>query len=71
MGGAKLSAVLNNARMVMEHLLKLQHARRSIRAGWRATVRSTVPARIDLTPRLRQILDEELTCVPHRAQERV
>ena len=54
MGDAKLSAVLNNARMVMEHLLKLQHSPAiDPRRGWRATVRSSEPiCGIELTPRL-------------------
>jgi sulfite reductase beta subunit-like hemoprotein len=62
LGDTKLSAVLNNARVVMEHLLKLQHsAATDPRNGWRAAVREhRSPLEIELTPRLRQILDEEL-----------
>jgi hypothetical protein len=40
LGDTKLSAVLNNARVVMEHLLKLQHSPATDPwNGWRATVR--------------------------------
>ena len=62
LGDAKSSAVLNNARTVIEHLLKLQHSPAvDPRKGWRATVlehRSRLE--VDLTPRLRQVLAEEL-----------
>ncbi len=62
LGDAKRSAVLNNARTVIEHLLKLQHSPAADpRTGWRATVlehRSRLE--VDLTPRLRQVLAEEL-----------
>ena len=61
-GDTKLSAVLNNARVVMEHLLKLQHSPATDpRHGWRATVlerRSRLE--IELTPRLVQIMKAEL-----------
>ena len=62
LGYTKLSAVLNNARVVMEHLLKLQHSPAADpRNGWRATVREhRSRLEIELTPRLRQILQEEL-----------
>ncbi len=62
LGDTKLSAVLNNARVVMEHLLKLQHSPAiDPRSGWRATVREhRSRLEIELTPRLRQVLDEEL-----------
>jgi hypothetical protein len=58
----KRSAVLNNARVVIEHLLKLQHSPATDpRNGWRASVREhRRRLQIDLTPRLRQILAEEL-----------
>jgi Domain of unknown function DUF29 len=62
LGDTKLSAVLNNARVVMEHLLKLEH-RPAIdpRNRWRTTVREhRSRLEIELTPRLRQILEEEL-----------
>jgi hypothetical protein len=61
----KRSAVLNNARVVIEHLLKLQHnPAQDPRHGWEDSVfehRSRLE--IDLTPRLQQILDEELATV--------
>jgi hypothetical protein len=62
LGDTKLSAVLNNARVVMEHLLNLQHSPATDpRHGWRATVlehRSRLE--IELTPRLAQIMNAEL-----------
>jgi hypothetical protein len=62
LGDTKLSAVLNNARVVMEHLLKLQHSPATDpRNAWRATVlehRSRLE--VELTPRLTQIMEEEL-----------
>jgi Domain of unknown function DUF29 len=65
LGDTKLSAVLNNARVVMEHLLKLQHSPATDpRNGWRASVREhRSRLEIELTPRLRQILQEELARV--------
>lgn len=62
LGDTKLSTVLNHARVVMEHLLKLQHSPATDpRSGWRATVREhRSRLEIELTPRLRQILQEEL-----------
>jgi hypothetical protein len=61
LGDAKRSAVLNNARVIMEHLLKLQHSpARDPRNQWRASVfEHRARLEIELTPRLRQILDEE------------
>jgi hypothetical protein len=61
LGGAKRSAVLNNARVVVEHLLKLEHSPAADpRKGWRASVvEHRARLEIDLTPRLRQILNEE------------
>jgi hypothetical protein len=58
----KRSAVLNNARVVIEHLLELQHSPATApRNGWRASVREhRRRLQIDLTPRLRQILSDEL-----------
>src|SRR5919106_4845387 len=58
----KRSAVLNNARLAIEHLLKLQHSPATDpRNGWRASVREhRRRLQIDLTPRLRQILADEL-----------
>jgi hypothetical protein len=74
LGRAERSAVLNNARVVMEHLLKLQHSPAiDPRKGWRASVvEHRARLEIDLTPRLRQILDEErphLYRLSHRAVE--
>ena len=62
LGDTKLSAVLNNARVLMDHLLKLQHSPATDpRNGWRASVREhRSRLEIELTPRLRQILREEL-----------
>jgi len=61
----KRSAVLNNARVIIEHLLKLQHSpAQAPRHGWEESVfehRSRLE--IDLTPRLRQILEDELAKV--------
>jgi hypothetical protein len=61
----KRSAVLNNARVAIEHLLKLQHSPAiDPRASWRESVREhRSRLEIDLTPRLRQILANELAKV--------
>lgn len=61
LGDVKRSAVLNNARVIMEHLLKLEHSpARDPRNQWRATIlEHRARLEIDLTPRLRRILDEE------------
>jgi Domain of unknown function DUF29 len=61
----KRSAVLNNARVVMEHLLKLQHGpTQDPRRGGRASVvEHRARLEVELTPRLRQILDEERPCI--------
>jgi Domain of unknown function DUF29 len=61
LGDVKRSAVLNNARVIMEHLLKLQHSpARDPRNQWRATiVEHRARLEIELTPRLRRILEEE------------
>ena len=58
----KRSAVLNNARVAIEHLLKLQHSPATDpRNGWRASIREhRRRLQIDLTPRLRQILADDL-----------
>jgi Domain of unknown function DUF29 len=58
----KLSAVLNSARVVMEHLLKLQYSPATDpRNGWRASVREhRRRVQTDLTPRITQILAREL-----------
>ncbi len=57
----KRSAVLNNARVIMEHLLKLQHSQaQDPRRGWRASVvEHRARLEVELTPRLREILDEQ------------
>lgn len=62
LGDAKKSAVLNNASLIVEHLLKLQHSpAQEPRNAWRASVREhRRRLRRDLTPRLRQILGAEL-----------
>jgi len=64
LGDSKKSAVLSNATVVIEHLLKLQHSPATDpRAGW---VDSVLEHRnrleYDLTPRLRQTLQDDL---PH------
>jgi hypothetical protein len=58
----KRSAVLNNARVIMEHLLKLEYSPATDpRNKWRATVREhRNRLEADLTPRLLQVLDDEL-----------
>lgn len=62
LGDAKKSAVLNNARVIMEHLLKLQFSpAQDPRRGW---IESVLEHRnrleLELTPRLRQILQDEI-----------
>jgi Domain of unknown function DUF29 len=62
LGDTKKSAVLSNATLVIEHLLKLQHSPAiDPRLGW---IDSILEHRnrleYDLTPRLRQILQDEL-----------
>ena len=62
LGDAKKSAVLNNASVVIEHLLKLQHSpAQDPRRGWMDSVlEHRARLELELTPRLRQILQEEL-----------
>lgn len=62
LGRAEKSKVLNNASVIIEHLLKLQHSpAQEPRNAWRASVREhRRRLRRDLTPRLRRILTEEL-----------
>jgi hypothetical protein len=62
LGDAKKSAVLSNANVLIEHLLKLQHSPAADpRAGWIDTVlEHRNRLEFDLTPRLRQILQDEL-----------
>jgi hypothetical protein len=58
----KLSAVLNSARIVMQHLLKLEHSPAvDPRNSWRASVREhRRRVQTDLTPRIGQILMDQL-----------
>ena len=65
LGRAEKSGVLNNASVIIEHLLKLQHSPdQEPRNAWRASVREhRRRLRRDLTPRLRQILGEELAAL--------
>jgi hypothetical protein len=62
LGRAEKSSVLNNASVIIEHLLKLQYSpTQDPRNAWRASIREQRRRlRRDLTPRLRQILDAEL-----------
>jgi len=62
LGRAEKSGVLNNASVIVEHLLKLQYSPvQEPRSTWRASVREhRRRLRRDLTPQLRQILDAEL-----------
>lgn len=67
----KLSVVLNSARAVMEHLLKLQYSpARDSRNGWRASVREhRRRIETDLTPRIAQIFADELPRLYRMARE--
>lgn len=58
LGRAEKSGVLNNASVIIEHLLKLQYSpAKEPRNAWRASVREhRRRLRRDLMPRLRQIL---------------
>jgi hypothetical protein len=58
----KLAAVLNGARVVMEHLLKLQFSPATDpRNIWRASVREhRRRVQIDLTPRIERLLADQL-----------
>jgi hypothetical protein len=62
LGDAKKSAVLSNSSVVIEHLLKLQHSPATEpRAGWiESVLKHRTHLEFDLTPRLRQILADEL-----------
>ena len=62
LGRSEKGRVLNNASVVLEHLLKLQFSpAQEPRNAWRASVREhRRRLRRDLTPRLRQILAAEL-----------
>jgi hypothetical protein len=62
LGRAEKSSVVNNASVIVEHLLKLQYSpAEEPRNAWRASVREhRRRLRRDLSPRLRRILDAEL-----------
>jgi hypothetical protein len=62
LGDAKKSAVLSNASVITEHLLKLQHSpSQEPRRGWADTIlEHRDRLELELTPRLRQILEDEL-----------
>ena len=62
LGDAKKSAVLNNASNIIEHLLKLQFSpAQDPRRGWaESIVEHRTRLELELTPRLHQILVEEL-----------
>ena len=62
LGAALKRSALNNARVVVEHLLKLQHSPvKDPHHSWEATVlEHRNRLEIDLTPRIRQILRDEL-----------
>ena len=75
LGDAKKSAVLSNASVIIEHLLKLQHSpAQDPRRSWAESIlEHRIRLEIELTPRLRQILAEELERVyalTRRATER-
>jgi hypothetical protein len=61
-GDMQREAALGNARVVIEHLLKLAHSpAKDPRNGWRATVREhRARLELGLTPTLRQALQDEL-----------
>jgi hypothetical protein len=62
LGGAKKSAVLGNASVIIEHLLKLQHspAQDPRRGCAESILDHRTRLALELTPRLRQILGDEL-----------
>jgi hypothetical protein len=62
LGDAKKSAALNNVSVILEHLLKLQHSpAREPRRGWAESIlEHRTRLELELTPRLRQIVDQEL-----------
>src|SRR5918996_4371577 len=62
LGDAKKSAVLNNASVIIEHLLKMQHSpAQDPRNGWIDSVAEhRRRLEFELTPRLVQILQDEL-----------
>lgn len=77
LGDAKKSAVLSNATVIVEHLLKLQYSpAQDPRAGWIDPVlEHRNRLEYDLTPRLRQILEDELprayAIAPRTAERRL
>lgn len=62
LGDTKKSAVLSNAGVIIEHLLKLQHSpAQDPRLGWAESIlEHRARLELELTPRLRQILEDEL-----------
>jgi hypothetical protein len=62
LGDAKRDAVLSNARIIIEHLLKLEYSpTQDTRNGWRATAREhRARLELQLTPRLHQVLQGEI-----------
>jgi hypothetical protein len=70
LGDAKRSAVLSGARVVMEHLLKLQHSpAQDPRRGWaESIVEDRARIEDEITPRLRQILGDEIADVYARTR---
>ena len=62
LGDAKQSAVLSAASVIIEHLLKLQFSpAQDPRRGWADTIlEHRDRLELELTPRLRQILEDEL-----------
>jgi hypothetical protein len=68
---AELNAVLSNASIIIEHLLKLEHSPASEpRPGWRASVREhRRRLRRELTPRLRQLLTSALPELYHEVRD--
>jgi hypothetical protein len=71
LASTKLAAVLSNAAVVIEHLLKLQHSPAADpRNGWRASVREHRRRLwIESTPRLTQILADRLPELYARARD--
>ena len=75
LGDAKKSAVLSAASVIIEHLLKQQHSpTQDPRRGWAESIlEHRIRLEIELTPRLRQLLAEELPriyALTRRATER-
>jgi hypothetical protein len=71
LGRSEKSKVLNNTAVILAHLLKLEHSPAGEpRNHWRASVREhRRRLRRDITPRLRQILAEELPELYRESQE--